>query len=93
MSIAIIPKDESDKKPQGIGRQEPNSDPHCPEPEGRIKLTVNPFEMIGQFLTPAMKAKIICFFLAGACAFLCVMMAPMIMSNIVTKVLIGWESQ
>jgi len=89
MSIAIIPKDICDKKPQGVGRQEPNSDPFCPEPEGRIKMSMNPIEMIGQFLTPELKAKIVCFFLAGACCFLCVMMAPMIMSNIVTKIIIG----
>jgi hypothetical protein len=89
MSISIIPKEESEKKPQGLGRQEPNSDPFCPEPDGRIKMTINPIEMIGQFLTPELKAKIICFFLAGACCFLLVMMAPMIFSNIITKVIIG----
>ena len=35
-----------EKSPQGIGRAEPNNDPLCPEPEGRLKMTFNPIEMI-----------------------------------------------
>lgn len=45
MSVAIIPKRDADKGPQGKGREEPNSDPHCPPPEGRIQLSLNPFTM------------------------------------------------
>ena len=35
-----------EKRPQGIGRAEPNNDPFCPEPEGRLKMSLNPIEMI-----------------------------------------------
>ena len=44
-SLRIYPMDQAEKFEQGVGRDEPNNDPHCPEPEGRIKLTLNPFEM------------------------------------------------
>lgn len=44
-SLRMYPVETAEKFPQGEGREEPNSDPNCPEPEGRLKLTLNPFEM------------------------------------------------
>ena len=44
-SFRIMPLADAEKNDQGIGRAEPNNDPFCPEPEGRIKLSLNPFEM------------------------------------------------
>lgn len=44
-SFRIYPKAVADKNPQGKGRNEPNNDPVCPPPEGRLKLTLNPFAM------------------------------------------------
>lgn len=44
-SLRIYPMDLAEKFDQGSGRDAPNNDPFCPEPEGRIKLSLNPFEM------------------------------------------------
>jgi len=44
-SLRLYPMDQAEKFEQGAGRDEPNNDPVCPEPEGRIKLTLNPWEM------------------------------------------------
>jgi|LauGreDrversion4_2_1035121.scaffolds.fasta_scaffold88083_5 hypothetical protein len=46
LSITVMPKSIHDKDPQGLGRAEKNSDPFCPEPEGRIKFSLNPFDML-----------------------------------------------
>lgn len=32
--------------PVGKGRSEPNASPFCPEPKGRLQLSLNPFTMI-----------------------------------------------
>ena len=45
ISVCLLPKDFAEKSPQGPGREEPNNDPYCPPPEGRISFTLNPFKM------------------------------------------------
>ena len=89
MSVSIIPKKAAEKNPQGKARQEPNTDPHCPPPEGRASLSLNPITMFNQMVGPAVRRKIFMMLLCVACAFLCAMMAPMIFSNIITKMIIG----
>ena len=44
-AIGRTQKVDAEKNDQGVGRAEPNNDPFCPEPVGRIKLSLNPFEM------------------------------------------------
>lgn len=55
ISVCILPVHHAEKGPQGQGRAEPNSDPFCPPPEGRIKLSVNPFTMFQQLVGPAVR--------------------------------------
>jgi len=45
ISVQVIPQNEAEKNPQGSARDEPNNDPHLPPPEGRLKLSLNPFDM------------------------------------------------
>jgi len=85
--MQILPKDQAEKYPQGEGRNEPNSDPFLPEPEGRIQLSLNPFTMIAQLIPAPLLRKIICLLIVLACCALCVMMAPMIFSNFVSSLL------
>ena len=87
--MTILPKDIAEKYPQGLGRQEPNNDPFLPQPEGRIKLTLNPIDMIKQLIPPKMMRMIMQGLCFGACIALCVMMAPMIIANIITKLIVG----
>jgi hypothetical protein len=87
VSVSVIPKPEAAKNPQGEGRTEPNSDPHLPQPEGRLKLSMNPFEMALQMIPPDMKKKLLVTLCLVACAALCAMMLPMILSNVIVQIL------
>ena len=55
MTIHLYPKDAAEKNPQGVGRDNPNSDPHCPPPVGRIELSLNPFKMLMQLIPPKLR--------------------------------------
>ena len=76
ISVTVMPKTIHDKDPQGLGRAEKNSDPFCPEPEGRIKFSLNPFDMLSQLIPAAMWRKIFCALCCAFCCFLCIMMFP-----------------
>ena len=78
-----------EKSPQGVGRAEPNNDPLCPEPEGRLKVSYNPIEMIQQFVSPDLLRKIMIGAAASVCVLLCLMMLPQIIANLITKLLVG----
>jgi hypothetical protein len=69
----------------GDARSEPNHSPTLPPPEGRIKLTANPFEMALQMVGPAQRKMIIKWFLCGICLFLCAMLLPLIAGNLLTE--------
>ena len=45
-TLHIYPEDLAEKNKQAVGREEPNSDPFCPPPVGRIELSLNPFKML-----------------------------------------------
>ena len=85
VTVHIVPEGEADKFPQGKARQEPNSDPHCPEPEGRIKLTLNPIEMLRQIIPAKMYRCIACSLCAIFCVYLCIMALPSIIANLITR--------
>lgn len=81
----MVPEQEAKDDPQGEGRQEPNNDPYCPEPEGRIKFTINPFEMLGQMIPASAWYKMLRIFLCGLCCFMLALMAPMIVSDMIAN--------
>lgn len=83
-SIHIVPADAAAKNPQGKGRDEPNSDPFCPPPVGRIELSLNPFKMIMQLIPPKLRRQICMALCCLVCLSLCVFMGPMIFSNLIT---------
>ena len=84
-SLRIYPKAAADKAKQGEGREAPNNDPFMPEPEGRFKLSLNPFAMLSQLVGPALVRKIYCACCCAICCTVLGMMAPMIISNIVAS--------
>lgn len=88
-SLRVYPAALAEKHKQGRGRSEPNDDPACPEPEGRIKLTLNPFEMLAQLVGPALRRKIMIALCLLACLTLTVYMIPMILSNGISKAIFG----
>lgn len=59
-SIQLWPKDKAVVMPQGAAREDPNSDPYCPPPVGRISFSWNPFYMMLQLCGPSLMAKFLC---------------------------------
>lgn len=45
IQVDILPKDMANKNPVGKARDNPNHSPLLPQPEGRLKLSLNPFTM------------------------------------------------
>jgi hypothetical protein len=88
-SFRIYPQDAAEKNKQGVGRTEPNNDPNLPEPEGRLELSLNPFTMFNQLIGPGVRRKIYLCLCLLAYAALCTFMAPMIISNGISKILFG----
>ena len=66
----------ANKNPVGKARDNPNHSPTLPEPEGRIKLTINPFEMYRQMIGPEVRRKICIFILCILCFALTLAVAP-----------------
>ena len=68
LSIQIVPKPQVDSRPNGFGRDEPNNNPYCPPPIGRMELSVNPCYMLKQMLGPELWRKFCCCVGCLACA-------------------------
>jgi len=62
-SIQIWPKDKATAMNVGPGRNEPNTNPFCPPPVGRLKFSWNPFVMGSELCGPVLCAKIFCCFI------------------------------
>ena len=45
VQVDVLPVALADKNPVGKARDNPNHSPTLPQPEGRIKLSLNPFTM------------------------------------------------
>ena len=89
MSAEILTEAKALACENGEGRSEPNIEPNLPEPEGRVKFTMNPFALIGQMIGNDLKRKIMCYIICGLCLFLFVMILPMLFSNTIAIVLFG----
>lgn len=87
MSIEVYPRGDAERNPVGKGQSEPNVNPFLPKPTGRIEFSMNPIKMLMQLVGPALRRKIYCYCCLIACCALCVMMAPMIFSNIISNAL------
>mgnify|MGYP007004894115 CR=1 FL=1 len=87
LQIDIVPKKEALSNPVGEAQSEPNVNPFLPKPFGRIEFSLNPFKMLNQLIGPALRRKIYCCCCIVICCALCVMMAPMIFSNMISNML------
>ena len=60
-SLEILPKALADKNKLGKGRSNPNKDPYCPPPTGRMECSLNPCKMINQCVGPKFRKKCYCY--------------------------------
>lgn len=86
LDVRVFPKKNADALKVGIGQDAPNIEPKLPPPIGRISFSLNPFTMLAQLVSKEYLNKlyaIICVLICCACL---VAMAPMILSNIVSAI-------
>lgn len=88
ISVEIVPDVKAQACNNGEGRSEPNIEPTLPAPEGRVQFTMNPVKMMAQMVGPELKQKICMYAFLVCCAFLWIMMFPMIFANIVSQIFI-----
>ena len=67
VSLQVVPHSQVEARPNGFGRDEPNNNPHCPLPAGRMELSINPCYMIKQLLGPELYGKFCCCFVCVIC--------------------------
>ena len=60
IQIDVVPKDKAVMYPNGEGRSEPNHSPYLPPPVGRIQWSLNPWKMLNQCVSPAVRNQICC---------------------------------
>lgn len=89
-SVSIMPTAIAAKNTQGDGRSEPNNDPAMPAPVGRIEFTLNPFKMLSQLLGDDIMIRVYMCLLSAACCTLVVLMFPMIISNLISSMILGF---
>lgn len=86
VSIDVLPIKDAEDNPVGKGREDPNMNPYLPPPTGRLELSLNPCKMIDQLIDAKTKRKIYCGCCCIAFLALCVMMIPMIFSNMMSEI-------
>lgn len=86
----------AEKNPVGKARDQPNHSPTLPQPEGRIQLSLNPFDMYKQMIGPEMRAKICRWILLLCCIALCVAVGPTIVGSLISTLIangLGFSSK
>lgn len=85
VSIECLTKKEAEVSPAGIGRGDPNQDPHLEAPKGRFKFTLNPLKLIEQLVGPQFrkKAKIIC--CVVFCLLILILILPVLFSEVIAS--------
>ena len=92
LRIEIVTKEEAEDSPLGVGRNEPNTDPFLPPPEGRIEFSMNPMKMLKQLIGPEIIMKIKASLCMIICCLLCIYLAPGLISSIMGNIISGWIS-
>lgn len=81
IDLRVMPKEVAKKREVGTGRENPNMEPYLPPPVGRIEFSLNPFKMLAQLVGPEFLAKLYGILCVLICCTLCILMAPMLLSN------------
>ena len=88
MQIDVVPLEMAQKNPVGKARDSPNHSPTLPQPEGRISLSLNPFDMWKQLIGPEVRAKICRWLVFGICLVLCISIAPTMIGSVLSSLTI-----
>ena len=83
-TLEILPKELADKNKLGKGRSNPNKDPYCPPPTGRMECSLNPCKMINQCVGPKFRRKCYCFIILGLLLIYLIIAMPSIIGKIIS---------
>ena len=90
VSIELLPLQVANALPAGLGREAPNTNPHLPEPPGRIDWSLFlPLEMCYEILGDNICKKLLLITVLAALASAIYFLAPMIISQIVANKVTG----
>ena len=84
IQVDVFPIALAEKNPVGKARDNPNHSPTLPQPEGRLKLSLNPFTMFNQLIGPEVRRKIYCFLCIALCAVLTLALLPNIIGALIS---------
>ena len=90
MQVEIVPLDYAEANPVGSARDEPNQNPFCPPPTGRLFFSLNPCVMFKQLVGPAMRRKIYCycccFICCALCLTICIFVVPTVIGSLIASI-------
>jgi len=89
VDLRLLPGADAQGQKVGDARTEPYHSPQLAAPAGRIKLSANPLELVGQLLGPELVKMLIANLTVIACLALCAFCLPMIVSNLVSNSITG----
>ena len=87
IQVDVLPLEMAEKNPVGKARDEPNHSPKLPEPEGRITLSLNPFDMYKQLIGPEIRRKICMYIICIACLALYIALIPTFGGSVIANML------
>jgi hypothetical protein len=83
MSIDCLTMTEAEISPAGIGRGDPNQDPHLPAPKGRFQWTMNPIKLFEQLVGPQFRKKACLICCLVFCVLVIILVFPVFFSEII----------
>jgi len=89
LDIRVLPGADAVAQRVGEARLEPNHSPYLPPPIGRMTLSLNPLEMLSQLMGQELRVRLQRYLCLLLCLVVFVLMLPMILSDVASKVILG----
>lgn len=84
-SIDCLTKEDAKISPAGIGRGDPNQDPHLEAPKGRFQWTLNPLKLFEQLVGPQFRRKACLICCIVFCVLIMILIFPIFFSEIIAS--------
>ena len=85
LSIDCLTLKEAEISPAGIGRGDPNQDPHLEPPKGRFQWTLNPIKLFEQLVGPQFRRKACLICCIVFCILIVILIFPIFFSEVVAS--------
>eukprot|EP01084_Bolivina_argentea_P196498 336826_1 len=89
ISLELVPEKDMHDYPAGLGRDEPNINPHLPEPVGRVKWSIfHPWDALRNILGDKLLSKICCIFCCLILVSFIILILPNLFSTFVANLIL-----